>query len=83
MLEDFSDQSVYCPDISIPRHLLSQLPNIPVLIIAMVTDPSCGNHVTDEGRRLAEQHGASFLASNSREWGSKLCLSVCLSVCLL
>ncbi|CAI8049549.1 hypothetical protein GBAR_LOCUS27280 [Geodia barretti] len=35
----------------------------------MVTDPSCGNHVTDEGRRLAEQHGASFLASNSREWG--------------
>ena len=53
------------------RHLLSQLPKIPVLIVAMVTDPSCDSHVTEEGRRLAKQHGAYFLASNSQEWGSK------------
>ena len=54
-----------------PRHLLSQLPKIPILIIALVTDGSCDSHVTEEGRRLATQCGAHFLSSNSPEWGSE------------
>lgn len=53
------------------RHLVSQLKKLPMLIIAVVAEGSGDSHVTKEGQQLAKQSGASFLATNSPEWGSE------------
>ena len=68
---------------SIYRHILPQLPQIPMLIVAMVTEQSCDSHVTQEGQQLAEQYGALFLASSSPHWASECSLSLSLSILII
>ncbi len=42
------------------------------MIIAIVSEESCDNHMMSEGRQVAEKCDAVFVSTNDPEWTSEL-----------
>ena len=53
------------------KFLMTKLPNIPKMIIAMASDLSHDNHMIEEGRELAEKSDSMFISTADPEWTSK------------
>ncbi len=58
--------------LAVIKFLLSKLPAVPKMIIAIVSEESCDNHMMSEGRQVAEQCDAVFVSTNDPEWTSEL-----------
>lgn len=57
--------------LSVTKFLLSKLPAVPKMLVAVVLGQSCDDHMIEEGRQIAQSYDALFVCTSDLDWASK------------